>query len=380
MLRRLIPLCLILLLARGARAQDAALSLPIAYGQEVSDTISSAAFFDHWQLSASAGDQLYVRMTAVDGLRPLIGVLSAGGSLLARSANGAANDVVDLRFDVPETGLYIIVATRVDNEFGTSAGSYTLRVENLNPPPTRDPQYQDVTFACGSADATAAASIHFARDEGDNGTYSLRVYGLDGFQPVIRVEADAQDVCITDPADALGDVIALPGESPLALTQADLAQTAQYVISAENTPNQSSVTITVGSLNGQAGRYLAVIGGFTVEPSSDLDTFEARLAPRAASGNAPLLLYVIGDGRLDPSIIAESGRCDDAGRRGCEHLPSITDSGAVFSNRGVRVLGDRFDAGTRISNAEPQRLQLVSFGGTTHGAYALLLIGTLPAP
>lgn len=380
MLRRFFLFCLLLLLTHAVRAQDAAASLPIAYGQQVSGAITDTAFFDHWQINTSAHDRLYVRMAAADGLRPLIGILSAGGTLLARSANGAANDVVDLTFDVPETGLYIIVATRVDNEFGSSAGSYTLRVANLNPPPTRDPQYQDVTFACGSAEATAAASLHFARDTGDNGAYSLRVYGLDGLQPVIRIEAGATDSCITDPADALGDVLMLPGEPARTLTQADLADTAQYVITALNTPDQDAITLTVGSLNGQPGRYLAVIGGFTIEPDTDFDTLVVRLAPRPAAGGAPLLLYVIGDGRLDPSVIAEAGRCDDAGRRGCAALPSIDGSGVIFHNLGVRVVGDRFDAGARITGAAPQQLQIVSFSGTTHGAYALLLIGALPAP
>jgi hypothetical protein len=376
--RRLITFCLILLLASAALAQDTPSSLPIDYGQRVSGSISDDAFFDHWQLNASAHDRIYARMTGADGLRPLIGILSAGGSLLARSADGAPNDTVDLSFDAPETGLYILVATRVENERGTSTGSYTLSVENTNPQPTRNPQYQDVTFACGTGEATAAASIHFSRDDTDNGAYSIRVYGLDGFQPVIRVQSGSTDVCAAEPADALGDVITLPGEPSITLAQADLAHTTQYVINAANTPDPASITVTVGSLNGQTGRYLAVIGGFAIEPIGDFDTLEARLAPRPAQGSAPLLLYVIGDGRLDPSVIAPDGRCDDAGRRGCESMPLAAGAGVVFNN-GARVIGDRFDAGARLTDAAPNQLQIISFGGTTHGAYTLLLIGALPA-
>jgi hypothetical protein len=378
MLRRFILFFLILLLASAAFGPDAASSLPGAYGQQVSGSITDDAFFDHWQLNATAHDRVYVRMTGADGLRPLIGILSGGGNLLARSADGAPNDTVDLSFEVPETALYIIVATRVDNERGTTTGSYTLSVENTNPAPTRDPQYQDVTFACGTTEAAAAASIHFSRDDTDNGAYSIRVYGLDGFQPVIRVQSGSSDVCASEPADALGDTITLPGEPPITLAQPDLAYTTQYIINAANTPDPASITVTVGSLGGQAGRYLAVIGGFAIEPSSDFDTIEARLAPRPARGNAPLLLYVIGDGRLDPSVIAPDGRCDDAGRRGCESLPAVAGVGMVF-NSGARVIGDRFDAGARLTDAAPNQLQIISFGSTTHGAYALLLVGALPA-
>ncbi len=316
-------------------------------------------------------------MTAANGLAPLIGILDKDGTLLTRSVDGGVDETVDLNFDIPSDGDYLIVATRVGNQSGTTTGSYSLRVDNLNPPPTRDPRFQDVTFPCGSSEATAAASIHFAREEGDNGAYSMRVYGFDGFQPVIHVESGSYDACITDPADAAGDVVTFPGERPLTIAEADLSHTVQAVITGSSI-DPSSITVTIGSADDHAGRYLAVIGGFAIEPSTDRDDMEARLAPLPAQGGASLLLYVIGvDNRLDPSIIIESGRCDDAGRRGCEDVPSINNAGVILNN-GVRVVGDRFDAGVRISDAEPHHVEILSFSGTTHGEYALMLIGELP--
>ncbi len=351
---------------------------PIRYGQTVSETITDAAFFDQWQIEASAHDRIYVRMTGADGLRPLIGLLDAGGTLVAHSANGIANEAVDLSYDVPVTGKYSIVATRVDNQFGTTTGSYTLSVENANPPPTPNPAYQEVTFQCGSVDATATATIRFAREDSDNGAYSLRVYGLDGFQPVIRVQSGDSTVCISDPADALNDVVTLPGERPLTITQADLSHTAQYVLTSQNTPDPASITITFGSANDAAGRYLAVMGGFTIEPSTDMDNVGVRLAPRPAQGKDPLALYMVGvNNRLDPTVLTDMGRCDDAGRRGCEALPSFDRAGVIF-NSGIQVIGDRFDSGALISDAQEHELQLVSFSGTTHGEYAIFLIGALP--
>jgi hypothetical protein len=43
-------------------------------------------------------------------------------------------------------------------------------------------------------------------------------------------------------------------------------------------------------------------------------------------------------------------------------------------------LGDRFDAGVRLRQAdlEGQDLEIGSFSGSTSGAYALFVIGTLP--
>lgn len=381
-LRRLLLICWIVLLtllsdASLTRAQDSVTSRPIVYGEDVSGEISDGAFFDHWQLNARAGARIYVRMTGANGLAPLIGILSEGGTLLTRSANGMVDSTVDLNFDIPADGTYIIVATRVDNEFGTTTGAYTLRVDWLNPPPTRDPRFQDVTFPCGSAEATAAATIHFAREDTDNGAYSLRVYGFDGFQPVIRVQSGEHDDCITTPADAAGDVVTFPGERPITITEADLSATVQHVINSENA-DPASITVMIGSLDGQPGRYVALIGGFAIEPSTDRDVIDARLAPRPAQGDTALLVYAIGvNNRLDPSVIIESGRCDDAGRRGCEDVPAIADAGVILNN-GVRVVGDRFDAGVLITDTDPHTIQILSFSGTTHGEYALLLIGELP--
>lgn len=377
MLRRLFLICVIFLLASAATAQDsAATSLPIGYGEEVSDTISDAAFFDHWQVSAKAGDRLYVRMSAAEGLQPLIGILNAGGTLLARSNEGAPNDTINLSFDVTQDGLYIVVATRAGNQSGSSTGAYTLFVDNLAAKPTRDPQFQDVTFLCGDTDATAAATLRFSREDTDNGAYNILVYGFAPFQPAIRVQSGDSDVCITQPASALGDVLTLPGERPITLSEDDLARTAEYTLTSENTTDPSSITITIGSYGQTPGRYVVLIGGYALEPSSDEDVIEARLAPRS-EGNA-LLLYVVGvSNRLDPSIITGAGRCDDAGRRGCEDLPSFAGAGVILNN-GVRIVGDRFDAGVRLTDTQPHRLRIVSFSGTTNGEYALILTGELP--
>ena len=137
-----------------------------------------------------------------------------------------------------------------------------------------------MTFLCGAIEATALATIRFAREAADNGAYSLRVYGLDGFQPVIRVQTGSQDTCTSDPADAVGDVITLPGERPISLTNA--SATAQVILTSENADPQAML-VTIGSADDQPGRYFAVIGGFNIEPSSDTDDYAVRLAPRPAA-------------------------------------------------------------------------------------------------
>lgn len=375
MLRRLCFLALLLLLTHSATrtlAQDTLVMQPISYGQEVSGVLSEDQFFAHWELGANAGDHILIRMTGADGLRPLIGIISKGGTLLERSEDGEVNGSIELDFTVPDNDSYRIVATRVDNQFGTTTGSYTLSVDLLNPPPTRDPNFQEVTFLCGDTEATALASILFTREAGDNGAYSLRVYGLEGLQPVIRVQSGERNECITRLADAVGDVIVLPGERPITLT--DVSATVQDVITSE-TGEAQTIMITIGSATDLPGRYAAVIGGFSIEPTSDRDDYGVRLAPRPAQSDSSLLVYALGvNNRLDPGIVSDLGQCDDAGRRGCEDVPSFDGAGVIF-NGAIRVIGDRFDAGMRITDAAQHYLQVLSFSSTTHGDYALILLG-----
>jgi hypothetical protein len=88
------------------------------------------------------------------------------------------------------------------------------------------------------------------------------------------------------------------------------------------------------------------------------------------------------DSRLDPFVrldTPEGIECDDAGRRGCDEVPSITGAGVAI-NDGVTITGDRFDAGLRLApgHPDPLTLELSSRKSGTYGEYALLVIGELP--
>jgi hypothetical protein len=89
--------------------------------------------------------------------------------------------------------------------------------------------------------------------------------------------------------------------------------------------------------------------------------------------------------RLDPSVLlverteeSDGVVCDDAGRRGCEHVPSAV--GLRVDVGDAQWVGSRFDAGALLPPGDPQMrlLELRSFNGQTSGAYALALLGELP--
>lgn len=371
-------LVLMVTMAAGtAGAQDAASRLPITFGEEVQGTITNEAFFDHWTFDARAGDVLQITMTGFDGLAPLVGILNSVETLQAASTEGAVNGAISLRYDVPEDGSYLIVATRAGTQNGTTTGGYRLRVDNLNPEPADTPSSADnplIPFDCNGSSATPILTIEFARDDYDAIAYSIRVYGFEGAQPVVRVQSGQVEVCDTTPVDALGDQVTFPGEATLTLTEADLATTVQHVITEEGI-DPLGIRVTFANLNGNAGRFAAVIGGFRIEPGTDIDRYRFQLAPERIDAGRGVLFYAVGiNNRLDPTVLWDGGHCDDAGRRGCEDVPLINRAG-IRLNNGVAVIGDRFDAGAQISMPGDNEYQVLSFEGTTNGEYALLLFG-----
>ncbi len=371
-------LLLLLSTTTAVFAQDEPTIELIRYGMQVEGTISDEAFFDWWQFDAAQGDSIRVQMQASDGLAPLIGITSIGGDLLARSDDGAPDGMVELRFEIPADGRYTLVATRVGIESGTTTGSYSLNLTLTNPPVTRDPQYQEVTFRCRDTEAATVATIDFRQDEGDPGAYRISIYGLDGFTPALRVQSSEQgtDFCHVGDGDAGGAIFARPGEAPVTSTE---AESAQLVINTGGV-DLGDIRLMIGGLNRTPGRYFAVIEGFNIEPSVDTDTIGVRLG--ALPGvSTPLLVYMIGVGdnsRLDPRLAFEDGAvCDDAGRRGCDDVPGAQEVSVTFPEGGT-IAGDRFDAGLRIEDRVQQTLTLSSFAGRTRGDYAFVLIGELP--
>jgi hypothetical protein len=143
------------------------------------------------------------------------------------------------------------------------------------------------------------------------------------------------------------------------------------------------ITVTFGAVDNLPGHYLAIVGGFSITPSDEIDS--VRLHPGALTNRETAMqVYMVGVGsnsRLDPLMRLADGSvtCDDAGRRACANVPSINGAGVVF-NLGGNVTGDRFDAGLNfpVGSLGWQNIELGSFSGDTGGEYALVFVGELP--
>jgi hypothetical protein len=388
-LRLGVVLTLVLLFAAGvfsAWAQGVESTPPIAYDQVVTDDLTNEQFFDWWKLDAAAGDIIVVDMQAASGLAPLIGILAPGGDLVARSDDGPVDSKVQVEYTAETDGPFLVVATRVGNENGTTTGTYTLVVRRANPNAATDNDLQEVEFRCNDVIATTAATLEFADDAADLAYYRISIYGLDGFQPVIRVHYSAQDytACFKDAQAMAGDLYTLPDADPLTLTEDRLDTAAQLTVRSAHLVGD--VTLTIGDVNGVPGRYLAVIEGFSIARPGDTDILQARLGPLAR--DTALLVYMVGAeaSRLDPFIRIDTDdpaaaeiSCDDTGRRGCDDVPSIIGAGVRF-NDDVNVIGDRFDAGLRLApgNPDPLYLELSSRENDTYGGYSLVIVGEMP--
>lgn len=375
----------LLLVALPLAAQDdVPVVSDIAYDDFVEDSITASAFFDWWRVQAVEGDIMVVDMAASGGLEPLLAILDPGGDTVART-EGAANATIQLEYTVPATGIYTLVATRVGSVDGTSTGAYSLRVRRANLPSVRPNPYQDVTFRCQDFEAATAVTLTFAEDTKTDLFHRFTVYGLEGFRPVIRVNLSATpdfEDCSPDAEQTVNDTFTLPGEAPYTITSDTLDSAAQLALGGAE--NMGTITLTIAGRDGTPGRYVALIEGFSIERGGDRDIVEVRLGPLAAKSTR-LLVYMVAkpNSRLDPfmALPDEERACDDAGRRGCEDVPSLAGASFILHDReGVTITADRQDAGLILAPGSPDPMTLVlsSRGGDTYGDYVLVLIGELP--
>lgn len=266
------------------------------------------------------------------------------------------------------------------------------------PDPAPTPDYGPVTFRCNEDEVDTLFTVSYAQGEVQQSLstaveYPINVYGIDGLLPVIRIDTGSPNgqpvqgitqtngVCIFITDAAVGNTATLPGGTTTTVTEATLPSVAQLTLAGE--VNYGIITMTAGAREGSGGRYLAIIGGLSLDPADETDVFRVRVGPRAAL-SAALEVYVIGVGensRLDPVLrtLSDTGevvqQCDDAGRRACAGVPAVTGAGITLAG-GPALLGDRFDAGLRLPPGWVT-LEVASFGGNTRGDYALLFVGSL---
>jgi hypothetical protein len=117
----------------------------------------------------------------------------------------------------------------------------------------------------------------------------------------------------------------------------------------------------------------------------DVDSIRVGQGPMAST--LPLTIYMIADkeSRLDPVLTLpddadEIGVCDDAGRRGCENVPSPEGLEIYLAALERKIVANGFDAGVVLAAGPPslRSLEISSVRNRTTGRYTLVFIGELP--
>jgi hypothetical protein len=375
-----------------AHAQDVPTSAPIAVDVPVSNSITDGAPFDIWEFSALAGEQYRADMQAADGLAPLLGLRVPSGDIIVASnqfddgttQDAEPDDLVTIFFEIPSAGDYALVATRVGTDGGNTEGSYTLTMSLIAAAPEPDDTYVDVTFRCGTANATTAITVQLRNQSMLENGYQIAVYGFDGFDAVIRLGGDdGSSGAPCETSEALEEQTAfefgLGDFGDFTFSTVDVTSVARLNVP----PEQSgTIRITVGSRDGAAGQFALYISGLGLESAGDVASLTVRSGPFAK--DEPVTLWMLRDGfsRLDPMLAVPEGvtNCVDLGLRSCSS--GLTGAGIrVLSDGVVQLSSDRLDAIAFLETvgAQPVEVVVASQNPRSTGVYMLWLFGALPA-
>jgi hypothetical protein len=105
----------------------------IAAGEQGTGTITSDAYMHVWGFSGQAGEQITVTMRGQGGLDAYLGIIDPNNEVIAEDDDSGGGSDAQISIRLPESGTYVIVATRNGIDSGTTTGNYTLEVVDGTP-------------------------------------------------------------------------------------------------------------------------------------------------------------------------------------------------------------------------------------------------------
>jgi hypothetical protein len=231
-------------------------------------------------------------------------------------------------------------------------------------------------------------------------TYTARVVGLDGFDPVVAVYESGtlrNGKCEDDSDEMQGYEINLPTTGRIRGSRTD----ALITFDQRSGEGLKDMSITVGGVNNMAGDFVLLVEGMAVTEFDGFgDPFRVLVTPGVVGRGTPLFIYMLGiNNRLDPLTYLHDGDgnvftledgtevyCDDAGNdRGCWGDAGTSDFNMngfyVDRNQGRTLDADEFDAAllfpvatfTDVTVDDPLTFDLAMTGaGGTLGEYMII--------
>ncbi|MBN2305527.1 MAG: PPC domain-containing protein [Anaerolineae bacterium] len=111
---------------------------PVDVGGSASGAITDDVYINLYTFSGDAGEMVTITMTGEGDLDTYLGIIDSNDEVIAEDDDSGGGYNAQIALRLPESGTYVIVATRNGLEDGTTTGSYTLDVTSGPPPATDD--------------------------------------------------------------------------------------------------------------------------------------------------------------------------------------------------------------------------------------------------
>lgn len=269
----------------------------IAYGDTVEGELNDAKYMDAYVFLGTEGDSIAIEMTSqnkdeVNGLDPLLVLLDDGRIPLIDNDDIVEGQNRDSHIDfiLPKTAYYAIVATRFDQDAGTTAGPYQLTLTRAGQ------EVEDAVTEERPALVDTLAPTPLEAGAPAQGTFdtAAKLYGFSapaGSLVDLSATTDEGTDAVLILADAeLNEVISSAGP----LTGITLTRTGEYLV---------ILAPRFGPASSLGGGYILALTQTRVEPTS----------PEAGPGSASRLAY--GDtvnGVIDDDTSSQIYRFDGA--------------------------------------------------------------------
>ncbi len=106
----------------------------IVIGSTSTGTITADSFLHIYYFEGNAGDQVTITMTGAGGLDAYLGLVDPSDNIIAEDDDSAGGTNAQISARLPDSGWYVIIATRAGLEQGSSLGTYTLTLNSGTPP------------------------------------------------------------------------------------------------------------------------------------------------------------------------------------------------------------------------------------------------------
>jgi hypothetical protein len=134
----------------------------LVYGGTLSGTINEDSSSLEFPFTGSAGDVITLRMNATSGtLDSYLILLDPAGEVLTENdddPSGVRDSLIEA-FELPEDGIYTVIATRYQRELGGTEGTFDLSLELISGDSTESTDTQPTPFALVQPEVEAAVSL-----------------------------------------------------------------------------------------------------------------------------------------------------------------------------------------------------------------------------